>query len=79
MAAWPSAFGFPPAGVRLAPVKGAVLPPSGLGHLQVLIGVRRDGSADGGIDALHVRYVNDGTRYEDVLPYSLYLRADAPV
>lgn len=72
-----TAFGFPPAGVALAPVKGAVLPPSGIGHLQVLIGVRRDGSADGGIDALRVRYVYDGTTYEDVLPYSLYLRADA--
>lgn len=67
------AYGFPPDGVTLTDPRGVEI--RGVGGdapvVQVLFGLRlADGSSTGSIAGIRVRYEHDGTRYEDVLPYS---------
>jgi hypothetical protein len=68
-----TALGYPPEGATMRSPVGAVLPPAGSAspNVQVLVGVEREGSGEGRIDGLKVEYTLDGTRYEEVLPYSL--------
>ena len=65
-----NAYGYPPAGMEVVPVEGSTLPAGG--HIQVLVGIQRpDGSKEGTIKGLRVRYIAAGQRYEVLLPYSL--------
>lgn len=67
---------FPPPGMTLGPVAGAILSPSTSAslNLQILIGVRLStSSTDGTIDGRRVRYELGGRTYELVVPGSLTL------
>jgi len=68
-----TAEGFPPQGANLRQANGAALKPAGgsPSHLQVLVGVRLSGAAEGSIEAIRVRYRHEGSEYELVLPYRL--------
>lgn len=73
-----TAEGFPPAGAAIRDIPGTVLAPGTGGggpYLQVLIGIRLAGSADGSIDGLRVRYRISDTVYETVLPLGLRVSA----
>lgn len=72
-------FGFPPPGVTISPVDGAILPANGdpCDTPTAVIGLRRDQSATSGvIEGLRMRYESDGTAYETIL--ALHLLAPDP-
>jgi hypothetical protein len=67
---------FPPPGVTMHPIAGAILQPLGSKspYLQILVGVRlRSGAVSGSIGGLRVTYVAGGESYQLVLPDSLKL------
>ncbi|MBA2719273.1 MAG: hypothetical protein H0U52_08560 [Chloroflexi bacterium] len=72
--------GYPPEGVPSVPIENATMDVVGSERaiLQMLIGVQRTGTPTGTIDALRVRYVAGGTRYESVFPWTLKARDAAP-
>jgi hypothetical protein len=69
-----NALGFPPHGIVTSPVENSLLPALGspMPELQALVGVALEpGHDSGAIDAIRVRYVAVGERYEAVFPWSL--------
>ncbi len=72
--------GYPPDGVPSEPIENAKMYVFGSQRaiLQLLIGVRRTGTAPGTVEGLRVRYVAGGTRYETVFPWTLKATDAAP-
>ena len=74
------ADGYPPVGVPSEPIENATMYVVGSERatLQLLIGVHRAGIAPGTIEALRIRYMAGGTRYETVFPWTLKATDAAP-
>lgn len=76
-----TAPGFPPPGIELGPIAGAVLPPrqeDGFSK-EVLVGIGLAAGAPWGwVEAVKVTYVAGGRAYEVILPFTLRVGADAP-
>lgn len=65
-----NAYGYPPAGMEVVPVEGSTLPAGG--SVLVLVGIQLpEGSKEGTIKGLRVRYIAAGQTYEVLLNYSL--------
>jgi hypothetical protein len=65
-----SVYGYPPAGMEVFPVETTTLPARG--RVQVVVGFQlAEGSSEGAIKGVLVRYVVDGQTYEIMLEYSL--------
>lgn len=74
-------YEYPPSGVTMLPIEGAVLTPAGGSSpaLQVLTGVRlASGSPGGSIKGLRVRYAWEGREYEYVVPQTLTVTPPSP-
>ena len=72
--------GYPPEGVPSEPIENAKLYVRGSSReiLQLLIGVQRSSAEPGTIDALRVRYVAGGERFETTFPWTLKVTDPAP-
>lgn len=73
-------YGYPPEDVRAEPIENAKLYVRGSSReiLQLLIGVQRSSAEPGTIDALRVRYVAGGERFETTFPWTLKVTDPAP-
>jgi len=73
-------YGYPPEDVRSEPIEHAKLYVRGSSReiLQLLIGVQRSSAEPGTIDALRVRYVAGGERFETTFPWTLKVTDPAP-
>lgn len=72
--------GYPPDEVRSEPIENAKLYIRGSSReiLQLLIGVQRSSAEPGTIDALRVRYVAGGERFETTFPWTLKVTDPVP-
>ncbi len=75
-----TAYGYPPPGISVKAPSGSVLPSAGADrpHVQLLVGVRLEGSSEGLIEAIRVWYEHDGQGYELTMPFSLKAFDPAP-